>query len=951
MIHRDGGCGGCLVLCVIVWVLYSYGSQILSFFGNYSSALVFGVIGLIVVFVLYAIISDVNTAKMKKAKKQKKDSEIEALHLEFEDYRKAKIAEYGSGKLQAEHDEQLRVLESERSKKLAVVQEQRQDADKKFAEQKRDIIEALNEICKEARSIQPPLNELSRNHLNVSDDIPEMLSMGTLDLTNTGVKTPNLLPFPLQYLLYDDDNEGNISLVRQFLLRLLFSLPAGMLQITVFDPLKFGTSLEPFNSLLDIKEIVPDGIWLTQEDEIENVIQNLNKHIANVKQKNFRNGITNWQQYNAANKEHPLPYHVLFILGFPAQISEKSIERLNLLLQNGPQCGVLPIVTINYQQLAQNKKAEEITAWLGEHAKKMRNVHLPKLSALNITDLYAPFPTHEQLSEYFQWIHAEYGKLGEKTADIDELWETQDLWTQTSADGVSVPLGKSDDGKNVNLEIGDAAAHYLIAGGTGSGKSNLIHVILHGLAHRYSPDELNIYLLDCKGVEYGDYAERKDGSGKTIPSLPHIRLVTLDVDTEYCVTVLSHLVDEMKRRTKLFKNFKDYRKQEHLPRILLFMDEFQVVLQADYETAGKAQDLFNELLRQGRSAGIHILCATQTLTGLNKKINFEELKRNLVGRIALSCDAAESIAILASNNEAAAKLKKEKNLREGILNISSGEPSANRKFVIPYARQEKCIEHQNFLAKKSAGTPKDIRIFSGSYLPPLPLLQWFKDTKKNPSQIVLGEEFNFESAPFAFDWKAKRRKNLVIAGSDEIIRNGLLHSLLLSADGHFDRIIYFNTINPRFTLDVSVANLEVKPNDWDSNIPDIIADFKERKILFIIDALEEAEAFFPEQAYPKTPDDTPPKLFRQFLENAPQYGSFVVAFAENWPRFRKQCKDYLGLFELRIGFGLNTTDAGYLLDDNGSQFKGLDNCNKAVFVDGNQRVLFRPFIVPTDGNG
>ena len=139
----------------------------------------------------------------------------------------------------------------------------------------------------------------------------------------------------------------------------------------------------------------------------------------------------------------------------------------------------------------------------------------------------------------------------------------------------------------------------------------MIHIILHGLAHNYGTGELDIYLLDCKGREYEDYTEEPKVDGSVIPSLPHIRLVTLEANVEYGITVLRHLVEEMDRRKKLFRNFKDYREKEHLPRVLLFIDEFQVLFQADYKEAGEAQRLLNELLRQGRSTGTHV-CACNT---------------------------------------------------------------------------------------------------------------------------------------------------------------------------------------------------------------------------------------------------------------------------------------------------------------------------------------------------
>ena len=88
--------------------------------------------------------------------------------------------------------------------------------------------------------------------------------------------------------------------------------------------------------------------------------------------------------------------------------------------------------------------------------------------------------------------------------------------------------------------------HVLLAGRSGSGKSNLLHVLIHSLCHTYSPSELNIYLLDYKqGTEFSIYAS---------PPLPQAKLVATESDPEYGVTVLAHLTEELERRAQEFKS-------------------------------------------------------------------------------------------------------------------------------------------------------------------------------------------------------------------------------------------------------------------------------------------------------------------------------------------------------------------------------------------------------------
>jgi hypothetical protein len=114
--------------------------------------------------------------------------------------------------------------------------------------------------------------------------------------------------------------------------------------------------------------------------------------------------------------------------------------------------------------------------------------------------------------------------------------------------------------------------------------------------------------------------------------------------------------------------------------------------------------------------------------------------------------------------------------------------------------------------------------------------------------------------------------------------------------------------------------------------------------------MENARTIYPKKKdfVPKTTPTDPPDFLKVFLDKGPQAGSFVLAFVDNWGRFNKTDNDYLENFELYIGFCLNEDDAGSLITGSfGKPFRGLDQPNKAVFVDRqrNTQMLFRPFVV------
>ena len=89
-------------------------------------------------------------------------------------------------------------------------------------------------------------------------------------------------------------------------------------------------------------------------------------------------------------------------------------------------------------------------------------------------------------------------------------------WTMNSSSGIDVPLGRVGATRLQNLTLGRGTSqHVLIAGRTGSGKSTLLHALITNLALYYSPDEVELYLIDFKkGVEFQAYA---------VNQLPHAR--------------------------------------------------------------------------------------------------------------------------------------------------------------------------------------------------------------------------------------------------------------------------------------------------------------------------------------------------------------------------------------------------------------------------------------------
>jgi hypothetical protein len=180
------------------------------------------------------------------------------------------------------------------------------------------------------------------------------------------------------------------------------------------------------------------------------------------------------------------------------------------------------------------------------------------------------------------------------------------LLTENSSRRVETAIGER---LRIWLGVDDEgmpSSHAIIAGQVGSGKSSLLHVLITGLAARYSPRELQLVLIDGKdGIEFEAYRQ-----------LPQAQIICLRTLPAMARSVLADYVAEMEERYRLFQaagavHLEDYRQKtgKPLPRKLLIVDEYQQLLDGDEERGGL---LLSRILEKGRAAGTHVVLASQT---------------------------------------------------------------------------------------------------------------------------------------------------------------------------------------------------------------------------------------------------------------------------------------------------------------------------------------------------
>ena len=185
-----------------------------------------------------------------------------------------------------------------------------------------------------------------------------------------------------------------------------------------------------------------------------------------------------------------------------------------------------------------------------------------------------------------------------------------DSWRKNdSSDQVTAVLGEGEGGKTFSLSIHRHCSHGLVAGMTGSGKSELLISWLLAMACKYHPEDLSFVVIDYKG----------GSTAYALEKLPHVcGIITNNgAGIDRCFQSLEH---ELRRREDIFaavsvNNIKDYIKGHHegsfkeaLPRLLIVFDEFKELI----KERPAVKKMVDSIAAKGSSLGVHLVLATQS---------------------------------------------------------------------------------------------------------------------------------------------------------------------------------------------------------------------------------------------------------------------------------------------------------------------------------------------------
>ena len=795
---------------------------------------------------------------------------------------------------------------------------------------------------------------------------------------------PLLLQFPKEgsLLIEADASQRALALgtLNHVVCRLLANAPPGRVSFTVYDPVGLGQSFAGLTHLADEAEHLIHGRIWTQSSQLEERLADLNDHLEKVIQMYLRNEYPTIAEYNEQAGNIAEKYRFLILADFPAGFSDLALRRLHSIANTGARCGVFLLV---HRDMNQALPADFPIQVFRQSALRLT---LPPASSaqpslLNdrsvpgtILRLDPPAATEAVTAFIHQVARANRDSNRVEVPFAHIAPGAEEFWTGDTASELRVPIGRTGATKLQYLALGKATRqHALIAGKTGSGKSTLFHVLITNLSLWCRPDQVEFYLVDFKkGVEFKCYATHR---------LPHARVIAIESDRDFGLSVLQRLDEELRRRGELFRtaevqDIASYRRTPGslpMPRVLLLVDEFQEFFVEEDRIAQNASVLLDRIVRQGRAFGIHVILGSQTLGGAYT------VARSTLGqmavRIALQCNEADALLIMDEENPAPRLLSRP---GEAIYNDAAGARTGNSPFQVVWLPDDVRDAHLQRVREQAdrlsppAGSPL---IFEGDAPADVRensrLRQVLRDIPTQPPAVVrtwLGAP-NSIKGPTEVAFARRSTDNLLVVGQRDDAVLGLFGIALAAhyptggveffvLDGSAPdapELEYFNKVAAGLKHPVTMA----RPGDAAAVIQRLADEIHSRIAtpstgdlsarFLLVHGLQQFRALRQDDEFAFGSSDSTPHpgaLFKELISEGPAHGIHVLIACDthaNAVRFfgRKGLAD----FGYRVLFQMSANDSASLIDNPMASRLGL---HRALLYQDREGYLevFRPYALP-----
>ncbi|MFG3598508.1 FtsK/SpoIIIE domain-containing protein [Micromonospora chersina] len=370
---------------------------------------------------------------------------------------------------------------------------------------------------------------------------------------------------------------------------------------------------------------------------------------------------------------------------------------------------------------------------------------------------------------------------------LTDLLADGELWAEGSVDGLVTTVGDAA-GRPVSLGFTELTPHWLVSGRSQAGRSAFLTDALFGLAARYGPDELVLYLADLDdGESFVEFLQtERDRSW-----VPQVRAAGMAADREYVADLLGELEAELRRREEAARRaggqrYAELRQHQSLPRIVCVIDNFPLLLRERDRLATDLLARLDGLARAARSYGIHLVLAGEGDLGIGGP------RDPLLGQFPVRVALPGGSAVLEPTNDSAAGLP----VGSAVVNTAGGlggPRGATRghermiRFPDPHEDPEVLtgLRHRLWSARPEGGAPPVV--FAGFARPLLandPRHRAALAGRAHAPAALLGRAVDVRRSTVAVPLGPAAGRNLAVLGRDEEAERLLVTAVRSAAAAH-----------------------------------------------------------------------------------------------------------------------------------------------------------------------
>ena len=748
--------------------------------------------------------------------------------------------------------------------------------------------------------------------------------------------------------------------------RLMASSSPGKLNVAMIDA-------EEMDGTCDVFKFLNRNIFqiLARPEDIRKYLDEKERHIGNIIQNLLLGSVKSLYDYNQA-KENKEPYHVIVIEDFPIGFNSESLSLLQKILKNGVRAGVNVIMLVNEDKIDSSEDTRKAynSSNMGQLERICSVYDLTKNNEQIDFDSFK----EEHLRKIVQYVNSGVEiRKEEAILFADYMTNQSEWWQRRSAKYIEIPFGMSEDRQIQKLKITQESGQNsaVVIGIPGSGKSVFLHALICNAAINYSPDELNMYLIDFSGVEFNSYA---------LHNLPHARVIAPEAEREFGLSILNELVEEGARRMELCRNndvsnivdLKAKNPSLHIPRLLVIIDEFQKIFEIENDLISReANAKIHTIIQEFRKFGINLVLATQKLP--SSSILPKDLIANRV--VFKSSPADFSSLISLPINGKVPQL----HTGECIYNSESGSPYDNHKvqgFLVTKHDIDKLLNQiSEFSDNLHYQRKHDMVVFRGNDLPEFRnrrVARCHQTPSNMPESIgiYLGESISIHETDVCAILRKESANNILILGGESHVAQRIAYYATISAStAHTDQSATFVTLNFMRREDTLNEELQIvfeslpfssqivsKTAEIVETLTAIKEEIDERRkdeerpqdhIYLSIYAFQLARMF---DKGGRRGDDVSESgmLLDYILKNGPAVGVFTIMQCDNWDNLSR-IGNPLSSFTYRVALQMTENDSNKIVGSSIASklfvFNRPSSVYRAYFRDNNRNIniKFKPY--------